>query len=636
MLFQWFNAREAADAGVALADDFVLQSVPGSAGTRRPETRGHDPQKFLQKFLQRVDSEARPLQLNVFKRAKLANSFKWRLIEKGVERQVVEELTRALVLRLSPQPAGAPASEPAAPRAKRGPRGRDLRALHLQGAEALARGAYADALESFQQLVQLDPRDPVARGGLGAALGLLGRYQEAEEQLRRAVGMRPSYLEGHFNLASVLQSMGMHDEAEKHLRRVLKLKPSHLDARISLGMSFILLGRLPEARDSFEKALKIAPRNVRALSGLGQIEALEGRFAEAESRYRDALEIDPKFANAYSGLASLRKMTRADSAWLKSAEEIAGGQLSPTDEVNIRFAIGKYYDDIGEFAKAFRSFQSGNELHKVRAAPYKHEVHAHFVDDLIKVYTREALAGVRAGASDSARPVFVCGMPRSGTSLVEQIIASHPDARGAGELNFWAAVLYKHEEVVRHGLIEEPMRRRLAESYLRVLAAHSPDAARVVDKAPVNSDYLGLIHSVFPNARFIYMQRDPVDTCLSCYFQQFPPTLNYTMDLDDLAHYYREHQRLFAHWRQVLPAETLLEVPYAELTADQERWTRRILEFVGLPWNERCLDFHETVRPVTTASTWQVRQKMYRTSVERWRNYEKFIGPLRGLKDLPV
>ncbi len=634
MPFKWFNAREASEAGVALADDFVLQAASGSAGARRLETRGYDLQRFLQKFLQRVDSKARTLQLNVFKRAKLANSFKWRLVEKGVEQQVVDELTRALVLRLSPKPAGAAASEPVAPGAKRRPPGRDTHALHLRATEAFTRGAYPEALECYQELVHLDPRDAVARSGLGTTLAMLSRYQEAEEHLRRAIALRPGYLEAHYNLASVLQSMGRHDDAEEPLRRVLKLQPSHLDARISLGMSFILLGRLRDARECFEKALRVAPRNVRALGGLGQIEALEGRFAEAEGRYRSALEIEPTFGNALAGLVGLRKMTAADSAWLKSAEDAASGGLTPTDEVNIRFAIGKYYDDIGEFAKAFRSFQRGNELHKKRATPYRVEAHARFVDDLIRVYPREALAGVHAGASDAARPVFVCGMPRSGTSLVEQIIASHPDAQGAGELNFWAGVLYKHEAVVRRGLIEEPLRRKLAQAYLRVLAGHSPDAARVVDKAPVNSDYLGLIHSVFPNARFIYMQRDPIDTCLSCYFQQFPPTLNYTMDLDDLAHYYRQHHRLAGHWRSVLPAETFLEVPYAGLTAEQESWTRRILEFVGLPWNERCLDFHQTVRAVTTASTWQVRQRMYRTSVERWRHYERFIGPLISLRNL--
>jgi hypothetical protein len=182
-------------------------------------------------------------------------------------------------------------------------------------------------------------------------------------------------------------------------------------------------------------------------------------------------------------------------------------------------------------------------------------------------------------------------------------------------------------------LVAEPLRKTLADAYLRVLERHSADAPRIVDKAPVNSDHLGVIHSVFPNARMIYMQRDPVDTCLSCYFQQFSIALNYTMDLSDLAHYYQEHQRLIAHWCAVLSPGTILQVPYAGLVADQEGWTRKILDFLDLEWDERCLDFHKTKRPVVTASYWQVRQKMYKDSVERWRNYEKFISPLLDLRN---
>jgi hypothetical protein len=173
----------------------------------------------------------------------------------------------------------------------------------------------------------------------------------------------------------------------------------------------------------------------------------------------------------------------------------------------------------------------------------------------------------------------------------------------------------------------------LAKEYLQVLEAKSGEALRVVDKAPVNSDYLGVIHSVFPNARFIYMQRDPIDTCLSCYFQKFVLSLNFTMDLSDLADYYRQHQRLMAHWHAVLPQGTILEVPYEELIADQAAWTRRILDFLDLEWDNRVLDFHNTQRAVVTASFWQVRQKIYKSSVRRWRNYEKFVGPLLDLKD---
>ena len=190
------------------------------------------------------------------------------------------------------------------------------------------------------------------------------------------------------------------------------------------------------------------------------------------------------------------------------------------------------------------------------------------------------------------------------------------------------------KRVLRRTLLDESTRKKLAENCLRELEARSGDALRIVDKTPLNSDYLGVIHSVFPNARIIYMQRDPIDTCLSCYFQKFDVQLNFTMDLSDLAHYFRQHHRLMAHWRAVLPPGSILDVPYAELVADQEGWTRKVLAFLGLEWDQRCLDFHKTERPVVTASAWQVRQKIYQDSVARWRHYAKFIGPLLELKDL--
>ena len=637
MIFKWFDAGEAAEVGTALADDFVLQSFAGPSGERhgvKRVARTEGLPKALQKFLQRVDRDARALRLNVFKRAKLANSFKWRLLEKGVEPQLVDELTQALVLRLTAGEGGAVPPVQGA-RATRRASARDAQALHARAGQALERREYAAAREGYQDLVNHDPRDAAARNGLGIALAQLGRYLEAEEELRRALGLMPSNPEAHLNLAGVLQSRGRYDDAEMPLKRALKLKPAYLDARVSLAMTYLFAGRLTEARDSYEKALRLSPRNVRALVGIGQIDALEGRFEQAEAAYRRALEVEPGSSAAWAALVWLRKMTREDAAWVRRAEEIAVGGLTPIDEATLRFAIGKYYDDVGDFARAFRSYQRANELHRLRAEPYDRERRTRFVDAMVHLYTDEAVERARAApVSESERPVFVVGMPRSGTSLVEQIIASHPSAYGAGELNFWTIVVRKHEATIRRGLLPAPVRRKLAAEYLKVLAGHSADALRVVDKAPVNADYLGLIHRAFPRARIINMQRDPIDTCLSCYFQQFAPSFNYTLELADLAHYYREHQRLMAHWRRVLPAGVMLDVPYAELTADQEQWSRRIIEFIGLPWDARSLAFEQTTRVVNTASVWQVRQKMYRSSVERWRNYEKFIGPLRGLANL--
>ena len=633
MLFNWLNTREATEVGSALADDFVLQSASASPSSKeaKPGTKDRELQKFLQRFLQRVDRDARPLELNVFKRAKLANSFKWRLLEKGVEREIVDELTQALVLRLTVNQGSATRADGAVT-GSTGRSGRNVPALLLRGGEYQARGAYAEAAECYQEVLSFDPRNAVARNELGIAFAQLSRYKEAEDELRRAIGIRASFPEAHYNLGGVLQSTGRFRESETPLRRALRLKPAYVDSRVSLGATLVFLGRLQEAKECYEMALRSAPRNTKALVGMGQIEALNGNFAGAEPAYRNALEVDPSASYAWAALVWLRKMKPTDGAWLKRAEEFAANGLNPIEECTLRFAMGKYCDDVGDFPRAFGNYQRANELQKLRAQPYDAKARTRFVDDLIRVYTPEALSAALMGASESERPLFVVGMPRSGTSLVEQIIASHPAAHGAGELEFWTDVMRKHEIAIRQGLPADSLRRKLALDYLRILAGHSASAMRVVDKAPINADYLGLIHSIFPQARVIYMSRDPIDTCLSCYFQQFSPTTSYAMDLSDLVHYYREHQRLVEHWRRALPPDKLLVVPYADLTSDQERWTRTILDFVGLPWNERCLEFHKTERTVVTASLWQVRQKMYKSSVGRWRNYEKFIGPLLKLK----
>jgi hypothetical protein len=324
-------------------------------------------------------------------------------------------------------------------------------------------------------------------------------------------------------------------------------------------------------------------------------------------------------------------MTNADGEWFKNAEKLATGDIHPLEEANLRFAMGKYCDDVGDFAQAFQNFKRGNELLKTVAADYDRKERSHLIDALIRIYTREEIARIKVPGSTSSKPVFVVGMPRSGTSLAEQIIASHPAARGRGELHFWEGLAAKDSGLTR-SILSEPARAKVAEEYLRLLEVSSASASRIVDKSPVNSDFLGLIYSVFPNARVIYMQRDPIDTCLSCYFQQFLMGLKFTFDLSDLVHYYNEHRRMMAHWRAVLPHGFILDVPYEALVTDQEAWSRKMLAFIGLEWDPRVLEFHTTTRQVVTASAWQVRQKIYKNSVARWRNYERFIGPLKALE----
>ena len=632
-MFNWLNAREATEAGVALADDFVLQSADSSAARDRNKgsgAQGTDLAKFMQRFLQRVDRDTRALRLNVFKRAKLANSFKWRLLEKGVDRGIADELTSALVLRLTARATTASAAAIAASATGRDA-GLSAPTLVAEANDCMARGAYDDAVSRYQQALSLIPRDAVVLNSLGAAFTRCGRYPEAEAAFRRALGIKAAYADAHCNLGTLLRWCGKAAESEQALRRALRLKPAHVDAKISLSATLLLLGRLPEAKQLLEAVLRVAPGNVNALTDMGQVLAYEGSLAHAEVMLRRATETDPQAPSAWAALARLRKMTAADAPWFKQAERIAARRLVPREETNLRYAMGKYCDDVADYDRAFGNFRRANELQKKAAQPYDRQSRTRWAEDMRRAYTREVLSASSAGASDSARPVLVVGMPRSGTSLVEQIIASHPAVTGAGELTFWGAAMRKHDAALRHAPPDAPLRRKLAASYLGLLKERSPEASRVVDKAPFNSEYLGVIHAVFPNARLIYVRRDPIDTCLSCYFQQLSADMDFSMDLADLAHYYAEHERLVAHWRDVLPPGTLLEVPYEELIADQEAWTHKLVEFLDLEWDPRCLTFDVTQRPVVTASYWQVRQKIYASSVGRWRNYAEFIGPLLDL-----
>ena len=622
MILEWFNAKEAAKIGIALADQFTPQPAAREQGN------------VLQEILQRADLEVRGLRLNVYKKAKFANSFKWRLLENGVEKALADEITQTLVLHLSGNPVSSAQNHSANTTPADRPQPNDAKRLLALGNQSIAQGDYDEAIAIFQDLIKLSPGHAIALNNLGAALFKVGRYKEAEDCFQQAIKVAADYADPHSNLGNLLLMRGDFADAERSFRYALKINPRFVDARNNLGLTLVNSNSLRDARSHFEKVLKIEPRSTDALRGLALVAKTEGRFDDAGIMLNRALRINPSMPAALSSFASLRKMTTADSEWLQNAEKVAASGIAPSDESELRFAIGKYYDDVEDFKPAFHNYKRANDLLKPLAEPYDREARNRFTENLVQAHTRESLAGVAAGASSSNKPIFVLGMPRSGTSLTEQIIASHPSARGAGELDFWARAAFEYESTIRQGLVEESTRKKLAEAYLRLLEARSGDTLRIVDKATTNCHYLGLIHSVFPNARIIYMQRDPIDTCLSCYFQKFPPSLNFTMDLSELAHYYRDHHRVMAHWRAVLPPGTILEVPYAGLVTDQEGWTRKILDFLSLEWNERCLNFQSTPRAVVTASFWQVRQKIYTNSVQRWHNYKKFIEPLLSLGDL--
>jgi tetratricopeptide (TPR) repeat protein len=626
-MLSWFDSEEATGVGAALAQD--VASTATVRMRRNGNASSEQNARDLRRFLQKVGNDAGSLRLNLYKKARLAGSFKAKLLENGIEPALAQDLTQLLLTQLASEQLVVD-SELATPTRHKRPDFRQVEQLLAQAHEFATRGEHRAAATAFEQIVTQMPGNADALHGLGAALWQLSAYTEAEKYFRRAIAAQPDHAQALCNLGAALYSRGEYPDAENFLRRAIKARPAFVQAQCNLATVLIAQARMSDAEALLAKVLRSSPRDADALLCMGRVIRLNGRFDEARTFYMRALESKPQMPAAWAALAGIRRMTAADSQWLRGAEEILAGSIEAQQEAELRFAMGKYFDDLEEYARAFKNYQRANQLQRKVVPRYDHQARQAVVSDLIGAYSAENLRGIGHGAASSS-PLFVVGMMRSGTSLVEQIIATHPRATGAGELMFWIDAYRQHEAQIRTGKLSEAARKELAEHYARLLRTHGAGSKVVVDKANVNSDYLGLIHSVFPGARFIYVERHPIDTCLSCYFQQLSPSLSYSFDLADLAHYFRQHQRLMRHWKEVLPAGSLLEVPYAELVANQEHWIRRILDFAGLDWQPQCLNFHQTNRPVKTASAWQVRQQMYASSVGRWRHYEKFLGPLRGL-----
>ena len=544
----------------------------------------------------------------------------------------------------------------------------DFAMAHMNlGDTLLALGRLDEAPRSYRRVLQFRPDSVEAHNNLGNALRDSGRLEEAAASYRRAVAIRPDYAKLHNNLGNALLDLGRIEEAVASYSRALELEPDFAKAHSNLGSAFRELAKLDEAEASYRRALAIRADSSEILTNLGVVQRLQGRADEAEASLRRALSIDPgaaptitslaelyadrgqfaeaenlykkayaghpESAQAWAGLAALRKMTSDDSAWIKEAQRIAQRPLRPRDEAHLRYAMGKFFDDVQDYEQAFVSYRRANEIAKAYSPPHDRQHLARTFEFTTRLYDREWLDRAKVTSNSSSRPIFIVGMPRSGTSLAEQILASHPAVFGAGELSFWKTASLQVGSAALESGIDGSVLAKLADEYLQLLTGLSLDASRVVDKMPANFAHLGMIHAALPNARFIHMRRNPIDTCLSIYFQNFHVAHSYANDLEDLAHYHHQYQLLMQHWRSILPPSAILEVPYEALVADQETWSRKMLDFVGLPWDPACIDFHQTNRRVSTFSKWQVRQKISKTSVERWRNYAPFVGPLMHLTD---
>jgi tetratricopeptide (TPR) repeat protein len=503
-------------------------------------------------------------------------------------------------------------------------------------------GRLAEAEAAFRTAVSRNPGHADARSNLGAALQRQGRIPEALTVLREAARLAPWHAQTHNDLGGVLLARGDTDEAAGHFREALRLDPACADAHNNLGVALRDLGRIDEAMGHFREVLRKKPASPTAHVNIGFTLEAQGRPGEALAEFRQALRIDPNNSMALIALSALSlaghyEFTAEDIARLES---LAARPHLPDDERSrVHFAMARARDRAGAYDEAFDHYRRGNELRRAAAGragfDYDPSAHRRLVDQLATTFTPAWFERVHPFGSDSELPIFVVGMMRSGTTLAEQILASHPRAFGAGELPEVGRIIAALPGLVPGGRdypeclarLDAATALGLAERHLARLRELGGGAVRVIDKQPFNFLHLGLIAALFPRSRIVHCRRDPVDTCLSCFVQYFGKPHPFALDLAHLGHYFREYERLMDHWRRVLKVP-VFELHYEELTTDQETVSRRLVEFCGLEWDERCLRFHETRRPVRTASTLQVRRPMYRSSVGRWKRYEAHLGPL--------
>ena len=470
----------------------------------------------------------------------------------------------------------------------------------------------------------------------------------------------------HFEAAESMLRSGRTIEAEQHYRAVLAVEPRHAPALCGLAALCLQMGRTEEAAYLYESAVAGRPDDVQALAGLGNALAAAGRHAEAEPVFRRLLKKDRNNAAGHFGLGNVLKqlgrfgearevLSRAaalaprvpayhlalaetapfteDDGRLAALEHLAAeaGGLSGVQQAETHFALAKAYDDLKRYAEAFEHLQKGNRLYR-GLVPYDEAELLAFFRELIDVFTPEAMEKFRGTGHPSELPVFIVGMPRSGTTLIEQVLASHPDVFGGGELLFTQDLIlggYAGPDYPADLMsVPRDTFTKFGGYYAVRLGALAPQARRFTDKLPANFRHLGLIRLSLPNARIIHVRRDPMDTCFSCYSKLFWSGLNYTYDLGELGRYYKAYDALMAHWRSVLPQGAMLEVSYEELVADFEAGARRLVEFCGLDWDERCLRFYENKRAVRTLSEFQVRQPVFASSIGRWRPYGQWLSPL--------
>jgi tetratricopeptide (TPR) repeat protein len=478
-------------------------------------------------------------------------------------------------------------------------------ALNLLATLAVEAGQFLTAIELFQKLVKAVPKNPVYRNNLANCYIRSSRPEQALPQLRKVLAGNPKMSEALYNMARAYRAMGKGQEAERTYHRMLSFEPDSTLARIGLAEVLTDLGRMDEATAVFRAVIADTPNSV----------------------------------EAYAGLMAAHKFSADDKELEAIQKLLEPGSGDISQQTALHHAAGKIYNDLGQYDEAFEHFAKAKEIvsRKFDIASYQR-----FIEKTCQLYTVPFFLERSQYGDTSQRPVFIVGMPRSGTTLTEQILASHSKVSGAGELVDLQRIERSITETKREtdsyfkmiaGLTANQALQH-ANAYQDTLKRHSRVSLRVVDKMPHNFELLGLIALLFPKARIIHCRRNPIDTCISCFTHNFSEAHGYNSDLSNLGLYYREYAKLMSHWSKVLPLQ-IFDLEYEQMVADQEATTRQLIDFLGLEWEDSCTRFHLTERAVSTPSRWQVRQPIYKSSVQRWRRFEPHLGPLKqSLGDL--
>ena len=493
---------------------------------------------------------------------------------------------------------------------------------------------FAEAEGLYRRILTRDPEN-VSAMRLWARLGMRQRqYAGAEVLLRQAVKVAPDFSQAWTDLVTVQYEQQKLEEAIDSAAKLIKLAPRVPNGYLLAASAYAAAGRYEDALGAFDRALSIAPGHVGALCGKGNVCRTIGDQAGAVAAFRASIEADPLHAEAYWNLANL-KTFQFEDAELEQMLGLVGDERIPTEgQVQLNNALGLEFDRRRQYDRAFEFIDRGNRLRREREF-YDRVENEELIDQLIEVFSQRFLDENSGCGDPEGAPIFIVGLPRSGSTLMEQILSSHSMVDGTHELRDLGLTIKDSKRLSGRGPrypktltnLNKAEFVRLGREYIERTRRYRGGSPHFTDKNPNNYVHVGLLHLILPNAKIIDARRHPLDSCFGCYKQLFAQGQPFTYDLVELGEHYLQYRRLMDHWRQVLPGK-VLEVQYEQVVADLEGQVRRMLEHCGLPWEDNCLRFHETERAVKSASSEQVRQPIYASAVHSWRRYEPHLGPL--------